>query len=439
MTISLAHPSAILLAVCSLLISSVTSANPVRPLAQDHVTVYESPNPKNVPLYNPSIISLDSGRLVAAYLVSGKRDPKLHSRTDIVTSDDGGLTWQKRAESKIGQSRLFQVGHDLYLIGTSMGLNIQRSTDDGLTWSKPTKIATGRWHQSATNYWLANGNVYLALEKRVGEEINGWYVGELSPILLRAKVTDDLTKPESWSFSPDYTFKDIIPGYTENYPIIEFVGIPFYAQDFPERNVFEKGYNMPPMGWLEANVAQITDPDHYWYDPKGKTFHLLMRAHTGGTGYAAMAKVVENEDGIMTTSLETVPSGQSVLYLPMPGGQMRFHILYDEETKLYWLLSSQATDSMTRAERLPPERYNLPNNERHRLVLYFSKNLVDWCFAGVVAIGNSPKEARHYASMAIDGEDIVILSRSGDERARSAHDGNLITFHRVKDFRDLVY
>ena len=29
--------------------------------------------------------------------------------------------------------------------------------------------------------------------------------------------------------------------------------------------------------------------------------------------------------------------------------------------------------------------------------------------------------------------------RSGDQRAKSAHDGNLITFHRVKDFRGLAY
>jgi hypothetical protein len=128
-----------------------------------------------------------------------------------------------------------------------------------------------------------------------------------------------------------------------------------------------------------------------------------------------------------------------VLFLPFPGGQMRFHVCYDTKTKLYWLLSSQATDSMTRADRLPPERYDLPNNERHRLVLHFSKNMVDWCFAGVVAIGGSPRQARHYAGMAIDGDDLVILSRSGDARAKSAHDGNLITFHRVKNFRELVY
>lgn len=43
----------------------------------------------------------------------------------------------------------------------------------------------------------------------------------------------------------------------------------------------------------------------------------------------------------------------TVLYAPCPGGQRKFHVLYDEQTKLYWLLSTQATDSMIRPERMP--------------------------------------------------------------------------------------
>ena len=41
--------------------------------------------------------------------------------------------------------------------------------------------------------------------------------------------------------------------------------------------------------------------------------------------------------------------------------------------------------------------------------------------------------------MVIDGNDLHVLSRSGDHRAKNAHDGNLITFHTVHDFRRLVY
>jgi len=32
-----------------------------------------------------------------------------------------------------------------------------------------------------------------------------------------------------------------------------------------------------------------------------------------------------------------------------------------------------------------------------------------------------------------------VLSRSGDSYAKSAHDGNMITFHTVRNFRALVY
>ena len=121
---------------------------------------------------------------------------------------------------------------------------------------------------------------------------------------------------------------------------------------------------------------------------------------------------------------------------------MRFHILHDGGpggTGLYWLLSSVSTDSMRRPDCLPATRYGLPNNERHLLALHFSRNCVDWLPAGIVARGETPQQARHYASMCVDGEDLHILSRSGDHRARSAHDGNLITFHTVRGFRDLVY
>ena len=195
-------------------------------------------------------------------------------------------------------------------------------------------------------------------------------------------------------------------------------------------------------GWLESNIVRIRDPRHYWYDESGKTFHIFMRAHTAGSGYCCMMKAViteENGREVITVQPELNPSGRKVIFLPMPGGQMRFHILYDEKTELYWLLSTQATDTMCRRELLSEERYNIPCDERDRMQLSFSRNMVDWCFAGLVAMGDSPKQSRHYACMAIDGEDLVIVSRSGDADTLSAHNTNLSTFHRVKNFRRLVY
>jgi hypothetical protein len=252
----------------------------------------------------------------------------------------------------------------------------------------------------------------MSFERKV-YEIKGWWPSILAPVLMRASENADLTRRDSWTYSSEIAFRDVVPAAE-----LDWFGTPYVERP-----------NVPAIGWLESNVVQFVDPDHDLYDPQGRTFHLWMRAHTGGTGLAAIVKVVEQADGSMETMLETVPSGRKLVYVPCPGGQMKFHILFDERTKLYWLLSSQATDSMMRTK----------TPGRERLQLSFSKNCIDWCFAGIVSIGDSPKQSRHYASMIFDGDDLHVLSRSGDERARNAHDVNFISFHTIRDFRSLVY
>ncbi|NLO72185.1 MAG: exo-alpha-sialidase, partial [Porphyromonadaceae bacterium] len=358
----------------------------------------------------------------------------------ILTSDDKGLTWTKRAESKALQGRLFNAGGKLYYLATGKNLPIQVSVDNGETWSEIHYLKNDgkSWHQTAANTWTANGNIYLTMEQ-VKTRINAWNVAERMSFLMRAKLTDDLTKPQSWTYSSAMAFADVVPGVRENNPDTEYFGMPFYPQDYPNRYCVVPQRTFSPMGWVESNVIQIKDATHYWYDPTGHTFHVFSRFHSGNTNYAGLTKVVEKADGTMEMQIETAPSGKKMVMLPFPGGQMRFHILYDEQTELYWLLSTQSFDSMKRAELLERDRYDLAFNERQRLVLHFSKNMVDWCFAGLVAKERALNGSRHYACMDFDGDDIIILSRSGDYRAQSAHNGNLITFHRIENFRQLIY
>jgi hypothetical protein len=433
----------------------LADAQPIRPLAPEFVTVFESPDPARVFAYSPGIVRLEGGRLVATIDVGGpgvehlpgvkwqRGDNGWSWQGRVYTSDDGGRAWVQRSEFSFMHARPFAAGDRLYVLGQAGDLTIIRSDDGGKTWSAPAKLTEGQfWHQAPCNVHHANGCVYLVMERRVTSDIKTWYVGEMAPVLMRGRIGDDLTRREHWTLASELSFRDALPG-AEADPAVDFFGVPFFPAPYPRGSTPAPGRNCAPLGWLETNVVQFTAPDHLWHDPSAKTFHLWSRAHTGGTGYACIAKVVEQGDkpgtGAMDTMLEKVPSGKTMLYVPCPGGQMKFHVLYDEQTKLYWLLSTQATDSMIRPDRMPADRYNLPNNERRRLQLHFSKNMIDWCFAGLVAVGPMENASRHYASMAIDGDDLVILSRSGDERAKSAHDGNLITFHRVKNFRELVY
>lgn len=412
---------------------------PVRPLADDGVVVYRSPNPAAIFCASPGITRCPNGRLVAVLTLGGPEAKTLpganrFGKGVILTSDDRGVTWTERHIFHFVHARPFVAGRALYVLGQGGDLKILRSDDWGATWSETFDLTSGqKWHQAPSNVHYAGGNIYLVME-RITAKIQAWAPSVMAPVLMRAKVGDDLTKRSSWTFASELVFRDAV-----NEDKLDYFGVPFFRADREKGLVLTRGRKVAPVGWCETNVVQIVDPDHYWFDPARHTFHLFMRAHTGGTNFAALAKVVENSDGTMTTQLEKMPSGRVAAFVPLPGGQLKFHIVYDEPTRLYWLVSTQATDSMTRAERLPAERFAIPNQERHRLQLHFSKNCVDWIFAGLVTTGKSTREARNYPCMIIDGDDLLILSRSGDAQAKSAHDGDMITLHRISDFRKLVY
>ena len=418
-----------------------SSPRPIPLVADNFVTVYESPDPWDFRAYSPGLALLPGGRLVATLDLGGPglqgKQGSESYRGRIFTSDDRGQTWTHRANVPIFHARPFAAGNAVYVLGHSGDLGIVKSTDNGETWSATSWLTEGeQWHQAPCNVHYANGRIYLVMEKNTDPSLRGWEVSVLAPVVMAADVSADLTSRAAWTFSNVLSYRDAL----EEAGPAHLIGVPFYTSGPTTPPDHKDRRYMAPPGWLETNVVQFNDPDHLWHDPEGRTFHLWMRAHTGSTNLAAIAKAVESEDkATITVSLEKAPSGALMLFVPCPGGQMKFHILYDEQTKLFWLLSSQATDSMTRPDRLDDDRYNLPNNERHRLVLHFSKNCVDWCFAARVADSGAYKQARHYASMVIDGDALHILSRSGDERAKSAHDGNLITFHTVHHFRDLVY
>lgn len=440
----------------------------MKPLASDYIIAYKADDPNRDFTYTPSILVLKSGRYVMSLDIRDRYGK-------ILISDDKGTTWTLKAEASFFHASLFADGDRIYLLGcctkdsgvsASRDLMIMYSDDQGENWSSKFYLTRGEtWNHCATDVWYKDGYVYVPMDckfQKEGETVrSGWKPNIIAPVLLRGKLGADLTQRENWLFSEKVRFRDVI-----SEDEIEGIGVPFYKSmeqltdadvhgktfwaspaEFRHHYDFEKDAPDLPFyfhgtGWLEANVVQITDPAHYWYDPTGKTLHLFMRANTHGSGYCCVMKAVERiVDGKEVIQLECQrnPSGKRVIFLPMPGGQNKFFIKYDPETRLYWLTSVQVRDSMRRIEYLSDDRYNVPSDERDRLALHFSTNMVDWCFAGLVDQSGHDKQSRHYASMDIDGDDLLILSRSGDEEAYSAHDGNLITFHRVKNFRSLVY
>lgn len=417
---------------------------PNAPLADDYRVIWKSPLPGRIPGGTPGGTILPGGRLIATFQINSTSKEVPNLREDrwghwvgrIFSSDDHGDTWQHRADFPFKGARPIVAGKSLYVVGKLDGLRLIRSDDGGRTWSDPVQITDEeewQWYSQACSVVQAHGRVYFVMDRvTMNDRTKGR--GEYAPVVISAKIGDDWTRRDAWQFSNELTFNDVV----EKHGAPSGMGFPFYAYgNHGQGDRF--GRPMGPMGWFESNLVRIHDPEHIWHDPRGRTFHILMRAQTGATNVAGLLKAVEGADGTLVVSVERAPSGEPIFLLPFPGGQNRFHVTYDEKTKLYWLLGLQTTDSMKRVELLNPKRWGLPKDERHRLALHFSKNLIDWCFAGLVANAGDDGQSRHYGPLIIDGDDLQIICRSAGPAAANAHNADMITSHTVRRFRELVY
>ncbi len=381
-------------------------------LVADESVIAVSPCADSIYLYTPAIVEGFDGRFVVAVDYGGPGTGALDGpRSDfgdysagnqirVLLSDDRGAHWRETsARIPMMHEILFKAGESLYMVGHSRRLLITRSDDNGETWSPPAVLcAEGRWHQSCTSVDVYDGKVTLVYERWISD---GHLWPGVGPVLMQAPVDADLTLASSWKFSPLY---DPDPAMEAARP----AGLPL---DEPGRP-----------GLLETNVVRVVDPARPFYDSLGRSVVLLSRANAGMPDMGVMLRGRELEDGSLVIDRWPRKSGE-VLFAHIPGGHLKFHLVYDSASELFWLLHSQS-DGLS--------------NERRRLALSYSPDLLRWTFAGLVAVGPTDHSARHYATMIIDGDDLCIVSRSGDEHARTAHDGNIVTFHRVKDFRRLV-
>ena len=318
----------------------------------------------------------------------------IHKETLISRSTDGGQTWEQLKPLPVPDATPFFHDGAFHLFLPGGDFRLIRSENVGESWSEPSAILpTGEWNCS-TGMAVKDNRLY-------------WGIGGASAIC--GDLSMDLLDPQAWRRSntigfprvPDLLRSNIYPPSQGTWPVQ-------WSRDL----------------WLEPNVVNVNGH-----------LRLLLRCVIDEYSTASICGVCDLTDDGETMELEFTQ------FAALPGAQNKFFIMYDEPTQLFWMLSNMPTDSQgyfaDREKLLEIGYHGGPGNERRILMLYYSRDSLNWFQAGCAAMLPSPTQAFMYPSAAIDGDDIVFASRSSIE-AQNQHDADLVTFHRIPNFRSLA-
>jgi len=369
-----------------------------RPLAQHGVVVTTTPD-KGICTCGPGLVKLADGMLFAT-VPFWARATKRH-RTEVRTarSTDGGQSWTPLEPLPYFTATPWVHNGALYLFAHRVGkryrnddLVLLRSGDGGRTWSEPITLFKGHYWNCPTGMVVKDGRVYRAFDQL---DVRG-----RAERVVAGDLGADLMDPGSWRISNPAAF----PGVPE---ALMRPGTPRKSR------------------WLEPNVVNV----------RGRMI-LISRVEVAAMTTASIAGVCDLADDGNTLRLAFTQ------FYPIPGGQNKLHIVHDRVAGLFWTPATLVTDSQDHVGYCKRARQRrvftgTGGNERRILMLLYSIDALNWFQAGCIAVAPRLRQSFMYACPLIDGQDMLILSRTSRD-GRDQHDADLCTFHRVRNFRSLA-
>lgn len=387
----------------------MSSAMSPKPLASEYVTVGRHSSDDLI-IDDPALTRLPGGGLLATWTqrfwAEGADINSNPNRFRLARSDDDGNTWRALPSLDICMGLPFVHQGSLYILGNEFGREsviISKSDDEGEQWVPFVNLFRGRFWNAPTGYAIARGHFYRAFGT-----INDQAIFDDKVVVVAGDMTKDLLNPSSWRMS--------LP--------VEYPGTP----DSLKAGMYPPGSHPSVRKqdhWLEPNVVDVRG-----------SLRVLIRTRIDGYATSGICGVCDLEDD---------GRNMSILFRqfhPMPGAQCKFYIVYDEMSDLFWTPVNLPTDPQNTTgwadNLLKWGIKGTPGNERRFLMLLYSLDSLNWFQAGCIAMSPSPRQSFHYVAPLIDGDDMLILSRTTVD-GRNQHDSDALTFHRVPDFRSLAY
>ncbi len=376
------------------------------PLAQSFSIAARIPSDGNhYYIHDPGMALLPSGDIfvaapcwqVASFGAVGAESVQLF----LSVSSDGGQTWDALPTiPNLSDGAPFVHDGDLYMFVQSAqfgALMIMKSADEGHTWTSPVTLfdQTLAFWNCSTPMVEQNGKLYWAVQQGPGFQGDAY--------VIAADTTKDLLDPTAWQHST--------PAKRPATPTL----------------VAPSGAASANDAWLEPNIISIS----------GK-IRVFLRTNLDDYATASLPIVCDLTEDANGLHLDVAQ------FYPMPGGQNKTFILQDtaSSTGLYWMLSNLPADSQAQVldwktieatNRFLPG----PGNDRRFLMLSYSMDALNWFPAGCVARARLMRQSFMYPSAAIDGDDLILISRTSIN-GETQHNADTVTFHRVTGFRSLA-
>lgn len=341
------------------------------------------------PVGAPSLLKRQDGACLVSYDVSMSSEVGV---TRVCRSADAGTNWSQVAEvSGLVHASLFESEGGLYLLGTSAALGnvrIHRSTDGGTNWSGGVTLSPSAYFSMSVGPVVVHGGrVWKAAEDMTGT--TGW-PGQARVRMLSAPVGVELMDVLNWTVSEPLA-----------------------------RSGWNANRRMT--AWLDGNLIE---------DRQGNLVNLLsVRQNRGGMAEVAAMVTVTSAEAAPVFNVDTG-------FVMLPGAAKNLMVRYDETSRLYWTLTSAVKPSENEQGKI------LPENVCHRLAVYSSHNLRDWCLRNVLLEKDAGgRDGFLKASFDFDGNDLIVLFAAAYDDGlygpRSATEPNMVLFKRLPGFRTL--